>query len=142
MHYWLQRAKSIYRLRSKDKAKLDIAYGFAKKAYLDGHGKLYYQAALSLALICSRLANFEKEPGKRTAILEEAINYAYSSIFSDYYRNNNKYLKSELQIRKERNGNLGLLSEMCKEYLARVPEGIEISKVNQIISKLDSLKTV
>ena len=31
LHYWLQRAKSIYRLRNRDKEQLDIAYSFAKK---------------------------------------------------------------------------------------------------------------
>ena len=140
MHYWLQRAKSIYRLRNRDKEQLDIAYSFAKKVYIDGHGKLYFQAALSLSLICCALSKLEDSPEKKISINSEAISYAHTSIFSDYYRMNNKFLKSELQLRKKEKGNLWILCEICQEYINLSAENDSlISEANELISKLNSL---
>lgn len=140
LHYWLQRAKSIYRLRNRDKEQLDIAYSFAKKVYIDGHGKLYFQAALSLSLICCALSKLEDSPEKKISINSEAISYAHTSIFSDYYRMNNKFLKSELQLRKKEKGNLWILCEICQEYINLSAENDSlISEANELISKLNSL---
>ena len=54
LHYWLQRAKSIYRLVSDTQYfKLKEAYGYAKKAYMDSNQKsLTAKAALTTSWIC------------------------------------------------------------------------------------------
>lgn len=138
LHYWLQRAKSIYRLRGKEPDLLKIAYSYAKKVYLDGYGKLVYQSALSLALICCKLAGTEINKTEKIAILEEMVIYAHSSIFSSFYSSNNKYLKNELQVRRK-NSALSLLRESCSEYVTKAQNGAEIERAKQIIFKLDNL---
>ena len=57
MHYWLQRAKSIYRLRSKDVSALLKARAYARKAYHDGNEKVKLSAVLTLSVIYGLLVD-------------------------------------------------------------------------------------
>lgn len=77
-HFWLQRAKSIYRLKSKDESELKKAYMYAQKAYRDGNSSLQDKAALSLSIICMDLFYIKKNEEDE----EQAIEFFFRVIMS------------------------------------------------------------
>ena len=97
LHYWLQRAKSIYRTNSSEKA-LEEAYSYAKKAYLDGKPDLKTKAALTSALISCAIG--EKVVSQSIEYYEDAVNLSHEAVFSEYFRINPNYLATELPIKR------------------------------------------
>ncbi len=130
-HFWLQRAKSIYRLQPKDYMLLKKSYQYAKKTYTDSNNMiLTSKAALSISLICSLQCEIEKKQSALIKEMEEAIDKGYEAIFSDYY----KLEKSELNDRRKKYPEL--IKNMCNRYIEN-SANIEIKqKAIKILAKL------
>lgn len=113
LHYWLQRAKSIYRLVPDNKYnKLKEAYGYAKKVYMDSNQKsLSAKAALTTSLICCLLYRLERNSQEKLEYQREAIQLGYEAIQSEYYRSETR-LSSELDVP----GYRSRLLETCRDY--------------------------
>ena len=96
LHYWLQRAKSIYRTNSNYND-LSKAYSYAMKTYKDSRPKsrLYISAALTIALILCVMGDNSNDENKLNTY-EEAIVFADEAVNSDFYRRNPRYLNTEL----------------------------------------------
>jgi len=139
MHYWLQRAKSVYRLFPEDKEKLDKAYTFAKKSYADGNKKIKYKAALTTALICCLLYQLEREGKDKYFNQCEAILLGYEALFKDS-KFNYKYIKSELKEHSTRNSGFNLLTSTCNDFTRDFPHDELAKKANNILERLDDLK--
>jgi hypothetical protein len=139
MHYWLQRAKSVYRLFPEDKEKLDKAYTFAKKSYADGNKKIKYKAALTTALICCLLYQLEREGKDKYFNQCEAILLGYEALFKDT-KFNYKYIKSELKEHSTRNSGFNLLTSTCNDFTRDFPGDELAKKANNIVERLDDLK--
>lgn len=97
MDYWLQRAKSIYRLRPNNYGDLLNAYQYAKKALGDGNPHLRAKASLTTSLICCLLAKLCTDPLNIDNYEREAIVCADSAISSTYFSINKSNLKGELR---------------------------------------------
>lgn len=113
LHYWLQRAKSIYRLvPDNNYGKLKESYGYAKKVYLDSNQKsLSAKAALTTSLICCLLYRLEQNRQEKLEYQREAIRLGYEAIQSEYYRSETR-LNSELDSR----GYRSRLLETCQNF--------------------------
>lgn len=108
LHYWLQRAKSIYRLMPDNRYwRLKEAYRYAKKAYIDSTQKnLTAKAALTTSLICCLLYPLERKANEKQEYRKEALRLGCEAIESEYYRfpdrlntdleNNHKSYKSRI----------------------------------------------
>lgn len=130
-HYWLQRAKSIYRT-SSDLTNLMEAYGFAKKSYMDNENdNLKNKSALSLSLICCALAEITNGD-EQYKYYEEAVLKANEAIFSDFFRFNPRYLISELQIGKNTGSEKRILNA-CKYIIDNSKVPFYIRKSEEII---------
>ena len=121
MHYWLQRAKCIYRLSRKSKRDLEDAYKYAQKAYQDGNKTLHDKAALSLALICYYISNLESDHRRKSEQEERGIRFAHEAVNSNTYKNS-KYLKNEFQSSKQ------FIVKLCNQYQSRI--GIDADVVS------------
>lgn len=96
-HYWLQRAKSIYRL-TDDIEQLEEAYTYAKKTYIDAYNKgLSAKAALTIALILCAIAE-QKGEKEKLQDYKECVVLANEAVFSSYYHSYPAYLTSALPI--------------------------------------------
>lgn len=113
LHYWLQRAKSIYWLvPDNNYNKLKESYGYAKKVYLDSNQKsLSAKAALTTSLICCLLYRLEQNPQERLEYQSEAIRLGYEAIQSEYYRSETR-LNSEINSGRYRSR----LLETCRDF--------------------------
>lgn len=138
MHYWLQRAKTIYRLFPTDKQKLDEAYKWAKKSYADGNKPIRYKAALTASLICCLLYNLEEDDKERFFNQREAIMLGYDALFLDLHFNY-KYINSELLESKKRDYSASLLLNICKDYIAEYPSHELCDKAKIICEKLQEI---
>lgn len=116
LHYWLQRAKSIYRTTS-DYESLKKAYSYAMKTYRDSRPKsrLYISAALTLSLILCAMGR-DLEYDNKLNTYEEALIYADEAVNSDFYRRNPRYLNSELPKGKNTNSERRILTA-CRHVL-------------------------
>lgn len=115
LHYWLQRAKSIYRTQDNVES-FEEAYTYAKKAYIDGKGALVVKAALTTALISCAIA--EKKPEKdKMGYYIECVFLAHTAVFSDYFHLYPTYLNSELPIGKNTTSERRI-TEAC-EYICK-----------------------
>lgn len=133
MHYWLQRAKCIYRQNSKNMRDLEEAYKYAQKAYQDGTKTLHDKAALSLALICYYLSEIENHKDGKIEWEESGIQFAYEAVNSDTYRNS-KYLKNEFRNNKP------FIVKLCTHYQQRIgaDDGLK-SLAQEIIDCFNSI---
>lgn len=135
MHYWLQRAKCIYRQNRKNKTDLENAYQYAQKAYQDGQRTLHDKAALSLALICCYISNVENDYEKQIEWEGRGVIFAHEAVHSSTYRNS-KYLRNEFQSNKQ------FIVKLCNRYQQR--KGIEpdmISLAQEVINCFEDAKT-
>lgn len=137
LHYWLQRAKSIYRTNTS-KEDLDEAYTYAKKAYLDGHGSLYVKAALTVALIACALSEVD-EIKKKLEYSEEAVVFAHEAVFSEYFMLNPNYLQAEFPIGKNTHSE-HRISNACNQVINNSKDSSCISKSEEILSRFKLLK--
>ncbi len=94
LHYWLQRAKSIYRSESTSKTHLLEAYKYAKKVYCDGWDSISAKAALSSGIICCLLHNCSDDTDEKLKYQKEAIDLIHAAIQSHEYIHNDELRKS------------------------------------------------
>jgi len=138
LHYWLQRAKSIYRLVPDDKYfKLKQAYAYAKKVYLDSEQKsLTAKAALTTSLISCLLYRLERNPMVKQEYQREAIELGSEAIQSDYYRSESR-LDSELDSNRGYRNNL---IEICQETILNSTDVHLASKACNIVRKFGRME--
>lgn len=115
MDYWLQRAKSIYRIYPKHYGKLKVAYQYAKKSSSDGEPRIQAKAALTTSLICCLLANLCRDLQERYSYEVEAITSAGTAIASEYFKLNRRNLKGELGVGK-RESYFNLIINTCDRH--------------------------
>lgn len=115
MDYWLQRAKSIYRIYPNHYDKLKTAYQYAKKASGDGNLRIQAKASLTTSLICCLLANQCQDAKDEYNYEVEAITSAESAIASEYFRLNQKNLKGDLGI-GVRDSYFNLIIKVCNKH--------------------------
>lgn len=137
LHYWLQRAKSIYRTKASS-ADLDEAYTYAKKAYLDGNGSLSVKAALTTALISCALSEFSEIENK-LSFSEEAVRLAHEAVFSDYFRLNPNYLQAELPIGQNTHSE-HRISNACNYVINYSSDSVLILKSKEILAQFELLQ--
>ena len=116
MDYWLQRAKSIYRLKPNDENELKNAYQFAKKAYEDGKYRLKVKSSLTISLICCLLSKAVSEASEQVAYQHEAINFADKTVNSEFFTFNHINLSGELKIGKKYSYDK-LIIEICDSVI-------------------------
>jgi hypothetical protein len=149
LHYWLQRAKSIYRLRYNDRAEMRKALGYATKAYYDGkYRPIKSQAALTSSLICCLLYDLEEDSFKKDKYQLHAIEFAYEAVFSKYFTAHTRYLNKELSRKygkKYRKNSYDLIYEICIEYKDKensdeLVNKKTIEKADEILDQLEYMK--
>lgn len=139
LHYWLQRAKSIYWLFFSDSTKLKEAYSYSAKVYFDGGYSIKPKAALTSSLISCLISNLEKDIGEKQYYLEHAIEFGYEAVNSDYYRFNKGYLNNELKPRKRMNS-CELMKNICNEYIEYYCATDTLEKAKKLIDKLEDMQ--
>lgn len=139
LHYWLQRSKSIYRLKSNDLAKLKEAYSYSIKVYFDGGHAIKSKAALTSSLICCLIYGLETDKGEKQYYLEQAIELGDNAVNSDYYRFNISYLNNELKPRKRLNS-YELLMNTCNEYIEYYCEPNILGKAKRLVGMLKNME--
>ena len=135
LHYWLQRAKCLYRYESS-KEMLSEAYLYAKKVYDDGWSEICCKSALTLSLICCALA--EKE-GSSASYYKEAVCYAVEAVFSQYYQVNTKLLSYDLSITHSENC-IQRIERACNYILKTASETELKAKAQRLLMYLRSLQ--
>lgn len=115
MDYWLQRAKSIYRIYPKNYAKLKTAYQYAKKASNDGEPRIQAKAALTTSLICCLMANQSWDAQDKYDYEVEAITSAETAITSEFFKLNQGNLKGELGIGR-REPYFNMINNICDKH--------------------------
>lgn len=137
LHYWLQRAKSIYRTTSS-KEELEEAYTYAKKAYLDGHESVHAKSALTAALILCALSEFGEIENKLRHS-EGAVMLAYEAVFSEYFRVNPNYLQAELPIGQNTHSE-HRISKACNQVIEYSEDDTLILKSKEILERFELLR--
>lgn len=139
LHYWLQRAKSIYRLKANDIMKLKEAYSYSIKAYFDGGYAIKSKAALTSSLISCLIYGLETDKGERQYYLEQAIELGDEAVNSDYYRFNISYLNNELKPRKRLNS-YELMRNICSDYIEYYCKPDILEKAKRLVEKLKTME--
>lgn len=139
LHYWLQRSKSIYRLKSNDLAKLKEAYSYSIKVYFDGGHAIKSKAALTSSLICCLIYGLETDKDEKQYYLEQAIELGDDAVNSDYYRFNISYLNNELKPRKRLNS-YELLMNTCNECIEYYCEPNILGKAKRLVGVLKNME--
>jgi|GEM_PF-597235 len=141
MHYWLQRAKSVYRLNRNNKDQLEIAFRYANKAYCDGSKNLKPKAALTLSLICALLTEKENNQRERKIYFEMAISYGLEAVSSKFYYHKTYLLNNELKNGWKKNSNsYDLLMGVCKKYQKNYSDYNHIDEAEKLISNLEDIR--
>ena len=141
-HYWLQRSKSMYRLKPNDRENLLSAYQFAKKAYEDSIGienadRLNKQSALSVSLICCLLTLLEEDQEQKIVWQDEAIYRGYDAIFSKYFNQEKNMKKALLDNRKNYVDNIIIV---CQDVMNRSRENMDWHLYNQAEAVYEAMK--
>ncbi len=136
LHYWLQRAKSIYRTKCSE-TDLNEAYTYAKKAYLDGYGSINIKAALTIALISCALSEFTEE--QKLGYSEEAVLLAYEAVFSDFFEINPNYLQAEIQIGRNTHSEQRIINA-CEYVIENSNDSNYVEKGKRILGQFALLK--
>lgn len=139
LHYWLQRAKSIYRLKANDIGKLKEAYSYSIKVYFDGGHAIESKAALTSSLISCLNSGLETDKAEKQYYLEQAIELGYEAVNSDYYRFNITYLNNELKPRKRLNS-YELMKNTCNKYMEYYCEHDILEKAEKLVKKLEEME--
>lgn len=137
LHYWLQRAKSIYRTSSTIES-LNEAYTYAKKAYLDGSVSLTEKAALTTALISCAIGEQVSE-NMKLGYFEECVILSYESVFSDYFKLHPRYLHTELPIGENTHSEQRIISA-CNYVISNSDDCSLIWKSNEILNQFKELE--
>ena len=136
LHYWLQRAKSLYRMANCQE-ELDDAYTYAKKVYLDGNDSLAAKAALTTALISCALGEIVHKD-KQLGYYEECVMLAHESVFSQYFQLHPNYLESELPIGQNTHSERRI-SNACNEVISKSTSLNLIDMSNEILEEFEVL---
>jgi len=122
LHFWLQRAKSIYRLFKDDKDKLYEAEIYSSKVFKDSqpYKNIKSKAALTTSLICSLLYNLETDEQKKYKLQIEAISLANFAIMSNHFRFVPNSVQNDFYNKISRKQSVDeLLVEICTDFLNR-----------------------
>lgn len=147
LHFWLQRAKSIYRLFKNDKRKLYEAETYARKVYVDApqHKNIKIKSALTTSLICSLLYKIEDDITKKNELQIEAINFAHFAVMSNHFRFVPNSIKNDFYNRVTNQQSVDeLLSKICNEFLSKndidSDMGIIAIRAKETVHRLKCLK--
>ena len=147
LHFWLQRAKSIYRLFKDDKDKLYEAETYSNKVFKDSlpHKNIKIKAALTTSLICSLLYNLETDEQKKYELQIEAINLANFAIMSKHFRFIPNSVQNDFYNKISRKQSVDeLLVEICTDFLDKnkIDRDTDVIKIRAVetINKLKLLK--
>lgn len=130
LHYWLQRAKSIYWTQSRIE-NYNEAYSYAKKAYIDGDDALSTKAALTTALITCAIAE-QKQEKEKLGYYVESVYLAYEAVFSEYFHRYPTYLNSELPVGKNTKSERRI-TDACKYVKLHSIQSSEIEKSDELL---------
>lgn len=145
-HFWLQRAKSIYRLSRTDKKKLLLAVGYAQKAISDSlceEGKnlnLHLKSKFSAALIYCMLYNIENEVRQKIDYQIESIEMMYDVLFLQEYQYMPKSVHCDITYRETVYNNI---ISMCEEFISpehRSTRSDTTIKATSVIRKMRELR--
>ena len=141
-HFWLQRAKSIYRLFKKDAKKLEIARQYAIKAYEDAkqNSNIKAKSLFTLSLICGLLYNLEVDKSKKENLLFSTIQNAYTALFMyDFIFTS---IGNEIFTLRSKNSSFyTMLSDMCDICIENHTRELEItSAAVKLKHKLHNIK--
>lgn len=138
LHYWLQRAKSIYRLFPKKYDMLKCAYQYAKKVYCDTQENttLHLKGALSTSITSSLIYFIEKNTSEKKLLQREIIMLSYEVIFSHHFNNPRTGLKHALNVSINSRNTFEMINSICNEYIRAEPYGDLNMKANKIITEL------
>lgn len=130
LHYWLQRAKSIYRTQN-GLENYEEAYTYAKKAYIDGDDALSTKAALTTALISCAIAEY-KQGKEKLGYYVESVYLAYEAVFSEYFHRYPTYLSLELPVGKNTMSERRI-TEACKYVKLYSMQSSDIEKSDELL---------
>lgn len=145
-HFWLQRAKSIYRLFKRDKEKLIQATIYSKKVIDDSRSgsNLYIKAAFTSSLIHCMLYNIEKNEGEKNIYQINSINFAYTSIFTKGFSYIPVSIKKDIfQESKFSGPAYKNLVNLCEDFLTsqnKMNHAIISNRALDIINGLNDMK--
>lgn len=143
MDYWLQRAKSIYRLEPNNFEELKQAYSYAKKAHCDGNDRIKAKSALTASVICCLLSNNSDTSSDEVIVYENmAIDYANFAITSDYFKRLPQKLENEFEVnqsRRKRRSFYKMISEICQKHResCSVETQKKISEITKVLRNGD-----
>lgn len=139
-HYWLQRAKSMYRLFPEDSGKIMHAEKYVIKAYSDGDEFLKPKCALSAAIIYCLEAGFCQDGKEGKSRRSKMVRSAYEAISSQYFKNNRGQFKNELNGKVARNTALRKVLNECEDFsLAIDPRSELYRQARFVVNSLYSL---
>ena len=119
-HFWLQRAKSIYRLYKDDRKRLEDARSYAVKTFSDSHigSNTKIMASFTLALIYCLLYKLTSNIDEKKAFELSAIDYAYPALISDKMVIS---IKNEIFKNQDDrvNSAFSLFAEICDSFISR-----------------------
>ena len=130
LHYWLQRAKSIYRTQN-GLENYEEAYTYAKKAYIDGDDALSTKAALTTALISCAIAEL-KQGKEKLGYYVESVYLACEAVFSEYFHRYPTYLNLELPVGKNTMSERRI-TEACKYIKSYSMQSSDIEKSDELL---------
>lgn len=138
LHYWLQRAKSIYRLAHSDYDQLRNAYSYAKKVYTDSHvnSPLHQKGALSTATSAALLYALEKDPIEKQAWQSDVIEFSNEVVSSNDFTHNRKNISFELESQVNRQSVFLRIINTCEDYLTQDFQGDKADKAKNVIQQL------
>ncbi len=145
-HFWLQRAKSIYRLFRNDKKKLLVAATYAQKAMYDSdingnrNINLYLKSEFSAALIYCMLYNIEENSDKQNEYQIKSIQMIHEVLVSPDHHYIPNSIHSDITYRESAFNNI---KSMCEQFIS--PENKEkhsviVDNSIDIIKKLAEMR--
>lgn len=139
-NYWLQRAKSIYHLKSKDLNSLIEAYNYSIKVYFDAHEPLRSKAALTTSLISCLIAELLDEgSSERLDYTKKAVELGCYAVNSAYYRVNPRYLNSDLKSGRKKNS-YALLKNVCEDCIKSCVDEEILEQTQNLLDIINDVK--
>jgi hypothetical protein len=135
MDYWLQRAKSIYRIRPNCLDDLLNAYQYSKKSLGDGNERIRSKSALTTSLICCLVSKLVIDPQEQYDFEVEAIKCAEIAIASEYFSFN----RGNLRIELGRKSYAQLIKGVCNKHLTSMDDYETAWKSTKILKELQEI---
>lgn len=146
-HFWLQRAKSIYRLFRTDKEKLLIAVEYAQKAMNDsGEGKdrnivLYLKSKFSAALIYCMLYNMEEDDEHKIHYQKQSI-IMFHGVFIHRHGDLPKSIENLLSYSHYGENVYNSIVSICDQFISPENKTLYPIIVDNAISILQHMKNI